>query len=147
MVAYHLKKIEEPHEKLHQAAHDVQQCAKECETCKRDECLKTIFDRLKGIYMPQILGLLDEAKGIFSETVYREMVLITNYDHLGLVVDEVLSVENLQKVEDKNALHAFDSSSFLSAVRKSERMSGAVLEIDIEKLLDIYGLPQTITPF
>lgn len=93
-INHHLRKIDEPHKNLHHAADDVMHCNQEHENCKRSECLKNVLGRLENEYVPKIVGLLDEAKEIFQSS-YREMVVVIERDDvlLGLMVDEVLSVE------------------------------------------------------
>lgn len=61
-VLFHLRKIEEPHERLHHAAEEAELCRKECDICRREECLSKALRCAKEECMPVILELLDEQK-------------------------------------------------------------------------------------
>lgn len=130
----HLRKIEEPHRHLHEAADEVAKCARNCESCTRDECLKSILHRVKEESMPQIIHLLEETKEIFRATVYHEMVLVLESSELGLVVDEVLSVEDLTQAPSQDALGAFHSS-LIANVKFSARTPGLILELNLSELI------------
>lgn len=140
-VLFQLHKIEEPHKKLHEAAQSFASCERECAKCTRPECLKTTMENAKNIYMPQILNLLDETKKIFKSTVYREMILIIQGEcRIGLVVDDVLSVEDLTSYGDITSLHKFNASPLLTNIQKSSKIEDTVLEVDIPRLLESIGL-------
>jgi len=94
-VMFHLRKIKEPHDNLHRAAHEVEQCKQECDTCERDECLKSILKRTKEQYMPVILRLLDETKAIYAESMRQMAIVVGETKPIAFSVDEVLSVEHL----------------------------------------------------
>lgn len=137
-LAYHLKKIDEPHKRLHQAADETVKCKKQCDECIRDECLKAVLKRTKEQYMPLIVGLLDEAKSIFKSTVYHEMILVLSGGlRLGIVVDEVLSVEDLSKTREQEALHRFHSSPYITGIEESRNMPGLILELDVPKIMEL----------
>lgn len=130
----HLKKIEEPHRRLHQAADETGKCAKNCDSCVREECLKSILKRIEEEAMPQILQLLDETKEIFRSTVYHEMMLLLEGTGLGIVVDEVLSVEELDDMGGQIALCAFHTPSLIVGVKKSAKWPELILELDLSSL-------------
>ena len=135
MVLYHMRKIDEPHKKLHAAALDVEHCSQQCDTCQREECLKSILERAENEYMETILSLLDEAKDIFHNTIYHEMVLVLSGQHqVGLVVDEVLSVEQLSSYNDRMALDKFQNDAFLSGIKKSDKIEGLIFEVNIPRI-------------
>lgn len=110
-VNHHLRKIDEPHKHLHHAADDVMRCTQEHEQCKRSECLKHVLGRVEEEYIPKIVGLLDEAKKVFQSS-YREMVVVIEREEtlLGLMVDEVLSVESITP-EQRSALPSVGQTS------------------------------------
>lgn len=129
---FHLNKIDEPHRLLHHAAHEMTECKQECDSCQRDECLKSIMTRVKDQYMPVVLRLLDEAKDIFHSTVYHEMVLVLSDVAAGIVVDEVLAVEELEDMGDQtSALHAV---RYISAVKRSSKIPGIILELNEQSI-------------
>lgn len=135
-VSYQLSRIEEPHKKIHEAATEVFNCSQHCADCKREECLKTILTRVKEESMPIILKLLDETKTIFRSNVYRDMVLILNGKrHLGLVVDEVLSVEALLRADVRDSFRVLYDNPLVSDVKQREHSPDLILEINIQELL------------
>lgn len=129
-----LKKVEEPHKRLHEAAGKMKECAQNCDTCERDKCLKEILREAKEECMPVIIGLLDETKESFRSTVYHEMVLILEDLEMGIVVDEVMSVEKLTDVEGQNSLFTFPTSSMVVSVKKSNKWPELILELDFSGL-------------
>lgn len=145
VVSFHLRKIEEPHSLLHKAALELSCCEQDCENCQREMCLKNVMEKAKEDYMPKILGLLEETKDIFRETIYREMVLIIAGEaQLGIIVDEVLSVEDLVQDGDASALDQFHSSPIIADIQKSEKIKNMILQIDVPQLLESIGLDSVI---
>lgn len=138
VIGFHMRKIDEPHKKLHEAALEVQSCSQECSSCERKECLKSVFDRLKGEYMPKILSILDEAKAIFK-AAYHEMVIVLEdgSNTVGLVVDEILSVDQLEDLEDSNTLMPARESNYILGIMQSTKLKGLISLIDDEGLLNV----------
>lgn len=135
MLAFHLKKLDEPHKKLHGAADDVAKCTKDCEHCKRPECLKTILDRVKNENMPLILSLLDQTKEMFASTIYKEMVLLMAGTKWGLVVDEVVGVGDLKPVERQEYdLMENQSLHYISNVMEGDKRSSIIFELNVATL-------------
>lgn len=144
-VQFVLHKIDEPHRLLHQAAVEVQNCAGQCESCTRAECLKSILDRAKEEYMPEILSLLDETKEIFKSHIYHEMVLVLNgSEHIGVVVDEVLSVEDLLPLRARESMDRMNACAYLTSVYRTAKAPDMILELDVPALLDT--LPKSALP-
>lgn len=137
-VNFHLKKIDGPHKNLHQAALDVILCEQKCDLCERAECAKHALRRAKEEYMPTVIKLLEEAKSIFEDTVYHEMVLvIQDITTVGIVVDEVLSVEDLEQISDHTVLDQFQESKYVKGVYKSKTSSNLILGLDDTNLQNI----------
>lgn len=131
-VNFHLRKIEEPHEKLHAAALETARCEQKCDLCSREECLKSVLERVKEQSMTVILKLLEECKEIFKNSVYHEMALVLSGDsRLGLVVDEVLSVEELYPAEGQEAMKLLHTSPYIAGVVKSRKLDGLILELNL----------------
>lgn len=140
-VNHHLRKIEEPHRKLHEAALAVAECRQDCEKCTRDKCLKEILRELNEELAPRIVSLLDEAQEVFRES-YREMaILIEEGDRrLGLIVDQVLSVEELDRHElDDSGVSFFHDLTYIDGVCQSRTVEGNVLVVNDAKLLELTG--------
>lgn len=135
-VNFHLAKLVEPHNQLHAAAIEAEQCNKDCANCKRSECLSKILDRIRMDNVPKIMAVLEDAKEVFRNAVYNEMVLVLTGDtSLGLVVDEVLSVGELVPVGGEEAFKKFQFSPYLSRIVRREGFSELILEIDVPKLV------------
>lgn len=128
--SFHMRKIEEPHRRLHEAADTAAKCSRDCAFCTKTECVQNVLERVKKESMQQILRLLDETKEVFHATFYHEMVLLLENSGLGIVVDEVLSVENLTEADGWGTLRAFRASPLISGIKKSDRISGLILELD-----------------
>lgn len=134
-INHHMRKIQEPHQKLHAAALEVECCNQKHDDCSREKCLKEVFKNVKGFYMPQILTLLEEAKSVFK-SAYHEMVLVLEEETaFGIVVDEVLAVENISAVEGTNYFDLFPHSEFVSGIKKSDTVKETILELNEEKLI------------
>lgn len=129
-VMFHLKKIDQPHRELHEAALDVRKCDKNCEHCKHEKCLRQVMGRVKDVNMPLILKLLDEAKEIFRGTVYHEMALVLSGDcGVGIIVDEVLSVDSLIPASTKETGSIY-LPPMIRGVLRSEKSPELILEVD-----------------
>lgn len=133
-VQFHLRKIEEPHYRLHHAAEEAERCQKKCDACNRDECLKDILRRVKEECMPTILGLLDETKKIFQSSIYREMVLLLDGMKWGIVVDEIVGVQELEVIETRDAASGIDGGSYVLNVLEGENRSDLIFELNVGKL-------------
>lgn len=137
-VAFDLKKIDEPHKKLHETAGHLLECKKikdeDERKTKQEELLKTAENK----YMPKVLELLEAMKEIYK-TGYREMcVVIANEKNkmLGLLVDEVTSVEPLDTVDSQGLFNTAFSTSCVDHVAKSKHMQGEVFVLDREALFN-----------
>lgn len=134
LIISHLKKIEEPHNQLHHAANEVEECMHINDSQERESKLQQILSHIKHELMPAITGLLDETKDVFYATQFREMVLVLSDSRLGLVVDEVLSVEYLLLEKQENKLINSNCSDYICGVRESETYSDIILELDIPQI-------------
>lgn len=135
-VMHHLRRVDEPHKKLHQAALQVEQCSQICDQCQREICMKEILNQVKGEAMPEILKLLDETKEIFRSNVYHEMViLLGGGSRLGIVVDEVLSVDKLSPVGEEHSSGRLQASPYILGLKRSEKLPGVILELDAPKII------------
>lgn len=133
-IAYHLRKIEEPHAKLHMAADEAEQCKKDCENCNRDECLFKVLKRVREESMPVILGLLDQTKDLFRSTIYKEMVLILDGIKWGIVVDEIVAVEDLDTIDGRDEDPMVRRCSYINHVMESPRSEGLIFELNTNAL-------------
>ncbi len=135
LVAFHLRKMEEPHRLLHEAAQEADNCKQECDDCRREECLKDIVNRLRQKYMPEILGILDETKDIFRTTIYKAMVLLLDGMKWGIVVDEIIAVEDLTVIDQREE-NLVGQTSFILNVLEREKQDGLVFELNVDALTE-----------
>lgn len=142
-VTHLLGQIEEPHRLLHHAAIEADECKRDCEKCGRaavGKCRQDALKRARDEYMPAIVRMLDEAKDLFRDRVFRGMVLIlSGEENLGLVVDEVISVEDLDAINGEQIFNSgFNHSEYLLHIKKSPKLSSAILEIDTDRLWELF---------
>lgn len=135
-IAFHLRKIEEPHRKLHEAAREVERCSRDCATCSHEECLKDVFSRLEEEYVPRILSLLDETKELFRHH-FREMAIVLEAgEHsVGIIVDEVISVEKLQATTTEASQHVFAASAYIKGVSQNNSIHQNVMLVDDDTII------------
>lgn len=133
-VAFHLGKIEEPHEKLHLAAEEAERCKRDCDNCTQNECLFQVLKRVKNDSMPTILKLLDQTKELFRSTVYREMVLILDGIKWGIVVDEIVAVEDLDILSDRKQDPMVNQCTYIDNILESPKRDGLIFELNTKNL-------------
>lgn len=139
-VGAHLKKIQEPHKLLHQAAAEAETCIKSNsnDTDQERTCLNSILYKVQNTYVPTILQLLDDSKEYFK-TAYRAMAIVVDNgtEAFALIVDEVLSVENLEDVADEEKVDKLHGSKYLSEIKKSPKINRLILMLDDTRLEEI----------
>lgn len=141
-VNFHLRKIEEPHQKLHQAGLELSAIEGTHDSPAYQKAVVGILERVRGTYMPAVLSLLDRTVEIFRTAFFHEMVLILSGEgNMSLVVDQVLSVEHLSPVSSSTAFDAFSRVPFLTRIERSEKIPELILRLDIPLLLDRIKVP------
>lgn len=137
-INFQLRKIEEPHRLLHETAHELMHCQRLCDECNRDECLKTTLEKAKEEYMPEILDLLEETKHVFQDH-YKEMIVVVEYEGFtfGIIVDEVLSVEELVFLSTKDHETAVLRTQFVSSIAKTQKSMDLILLLDLHEILNV----------
>lgn len=138
IINFNLKKLDEPHKKIHSAVQNSDNCSKQCDSCEREKCLKLVLEETKEKNMPYMMELLDETKEIFKMH-YREMVVILEKDNsfVGITVDEVLSVENIIPFEETDEVRKMCRDKYVCGVAKSEKNNDVLLILDEEKIMNI----------
>lgn len=139
-INYLLKRIDEPHAKLHDAGAALLSCSQQHELCQRPTCLKKVLEEAENTYVPAILSILDEMKVAFKDS-FREMVIVLEFDgkQVGVIVDEVMAVENLDATmtNDKSMRH-FADQQFVLGVSKSPATDKMVLMVDEQALCSLF---------
>lgn len=137
-VNFHLHKLDEPHQRFHAVAVVYNECNRDHENCKREHCLKLEVNAARDTYMPLILNLLEEAKQVFLSS-YQAIVIVIEGQQgtLGLVVDQVHSVETVQPISQDKSSDFFAQSRFVSGVGQSDKSTQNLLILDEEALLSL----------
>ena len=138
-VNLYLKKLEFPHRMLHEAAVKVGECSRDCANCGREKCLQAALKEAEDRYMPQVLDLLDGVKEVFKSAMYHEMSLVLSGGKgIAVIVDEVLSVEELTDVEETSEENRFQGTPYICGVKKSAKIDGLIMEIDVLGIIKPY---------
>lgn len=137
-VMFHLRKIREPHDQLHQAALDVARCKQNHDECRREVCLKVILQQAQEQHMPRVLRLLDEAKKLFSENHRQMLIVLGEAAPIALLVDEVVSAELLEEEGPLNN----GGEGLITSIMRGKQASSAILLVDEEELLRRYQRDQ-----
>lgn len=134
-VRHYMSRLEEPHMKLHQAAVRVQECFHKEDDREREECLNRILEEIRKEYVPRIFEVLEGAKELFHNRVFHEMVLVLSGEkQLGIVVDEVVSVEKLIFGRSRENLDQWKHSPYVASIMRSENMEDLILEVDVHRM-------------
>lgn len=134
-VIHYLVQLEEPHKNMHQAAIHAQKCMELENEQERRTRIEEIMKNIKQDYVPKILEILEGAKEIFRNRVYHEMVLVLGGAKLGIVVDEVVSVENLRRHKNTEDFERWKHSPYISGIMYGGNMDEPVLEVNIPRVL------------
>lgn len=128
-VAFQLKAIRKPHKMLHESAVRVINTSNKG---AEDEA-KAILANETAYYKSQILNLLDQTKEIFEESTHKMLVVISNENtSCGLLVDEVVAVEQLDFLVSENTLPR--NTNLVSFVAERKDTQELVLVLNIESL-------------
>lgn len=135
-VSAHLSKMEKPHALLHEAALRIRALEKRGDAEAKAE-QQAILDEVSSSYGSQVFQALDAAKAAMRSREFHEMVLVLSGDtSLGLVVDEVVSVETVED-EVMGVQHQLVSySPYIQRIVKTEKYPGElILEISIPAII------------
>lgn len=143
-VNFHLKKIVEPHTKLHECAVQIENLWKnQTNESQREMNVKKVFLRAQKDYMPRVLMLLEEMKQIFHNAVFQKMALVlSSQRNVCIIVDKVLSVEDLSWVTNGDNVNIFLHSPYVTEVQRSEKIPGLILGLNIPLLFENVDVSQ-----
>lgn len=137
-LASHLARMEEPHRRLHETALRVEECRESGDHEAEADCKQRALDEVRGAYMPKVLSVLEDAKEIFRVREFHEMVLVLSGDtSLGLVVDEVLSVETVQEEPTGTQGLLMTRSPFIRRVVRAPGWDDLILELSVPDILRV----------
>jgi len=100
---------------------------------------------LRGNVIPLLdLRALFDIKSVKGEI--KEMVVVLENDNtsIGIIVDEVLSVENITPFEETEEIIKMCKDKYVSGVAKSEKNNEILLILDDEKLMNITEMSDVI---
>ena len=131
----HVAHISKPHSKLHKIAEEI----------FRDDISETDKEELLYeadiFYLPKILDLIDEGKELFKSN-FRGIVLLVQPKEtdkmMGLICDEVYSVEEADVVLQGNTLRRIYSSPYICGIAHTERVEGEIVMLDAKKMMNLY---------
>lgn len=131
-VSFQLKKVEDPHRKLHETALRVLASTKDgnCEEAQ------AILNRETDSYRTQVLRLLDETKQVFSRSYHNMIVVVSDgKTTCGLLVDEVLAVETLRPIPNGDQPSCVDAASLIPLVAQRKSDQDLVMVINQQQML------------
>ncbi len=135
-----LKKIEEPHAKLHDTAHDVLAAADKGDK----ETVEKLIKRLRTDYMPKVLSAIDDAENAYKSTFKETVVVLTEGDQmLGLLVDKVLAVDKISFINGGGSMNLLLQSKYFCNVARCARFDMEILVIDERELLTLSDVDTT----
>lgn len=139
-VKHHLAKIDEPHRKLHETAEETFRCEQNCDACEREQCLKESLRLATEEYMPTVLALLDEAKEVMQSDFHETCLLLSkNGKSIGVIVDDVLSVDQIEMVDSDRNLSRMSHSDIVLGIAHCSREEGEILAINEDALFAYLG--------
>lgn len=136
LLATQLKKIDEPHQRIHRRGAEALACA----AAGRHEEALAISHHIRTHELAITLALFEDTRRLLRES-QREVAVIARRERGGfaVAVDGVDSVERLLPVDASEATDALLSGSSerpLHDIRRRSRDGSLVLLVDLERLLD-----------
>lgn len=138
-VNFHMRKIDEPHRKLHETAAEIDECNKNHSDCEREICVKTKLHKAANEYMPQILDLIDQAKEIFRGS-YRDMMIVLErndqniHQRIGIVVDEIVGVEPINTAYSMQGMNHIRFSKLIDDAASRSVDGSMLLRLNDEEI-------------
>lgn len=138
-LAFQMKKIEEPHRRLHESAVKVLSVKEDSEAGAAR--VNEILNQETDAYKAQILRLLDEIQEAFDSSHHNMIVVVSDgTTTCGLQVDEVLAVEMLEPIEQNQQPSCVSYSHLVSQVAQRKSDQELIMLLNHRQLLST--LPQ-----
>ncbi|QSX06022.1 chemotaxis protein CheW [Sedimentibacter sp. zth1] len=134
---YHMKKLEEPHEKLHSYALEYNNILKNIKLVNKQEKIDAIFKEIKEELYPQIISLLDESIDTMKLNL-KEMIVVLEYNNFkaGIIVDKVSSIENIENSFEQGDMDdLYYNTKYVTGIGKSEKSKKSVMKINLDNIL------------
>ena len=135
VIASHLRKINEPHNKLHQEGQKVVELQKQPHSPERDRKIKECAENAAQIHAPSVVSILEKIEEDWLDA-QKEMVIIFTFNDkkIGLIVDEVQSVERLEILNQEINTEMQAISHYFSSIARSTRSDNIIFLIDETEL-------------
>ena len=134
-----LKKLEAPHEELHALTDEVDKKREELENASdetRELWKKDFVKNITNIYYANFQKAIIEVKDAIA-LAFKEMVVVIEDKHssMALVVDEIISVDDVIDVKSQIDNPDFNSQGYLEGVVKCDNKEDEILKINIGRLI------------
>ncbi len=138
---FQIGKITDPHRKLHETANQVHDILKNKHDENRHKTAQEVVKHLRETYMTSVIDILEQTKGVYKDTVFREMALVMSGEHcMGLIADSILAVEELTPISEGEEVNKFLPEAYVTQVMRSKKIDGLILGLDINKLMEGIGV-------
>ena len=136
-INFHMKKIDEPHKALHHTATNIESCKQKSDKNSKKECIEKTMSNLKETLTPELLALLDESKNILR-TAYHSIIIVLEQNgvNVGIMVDEVMTVESIHTDCDQGNFASMSNTPYLKAVARDKKNQNFILILDEENILN-----------
>lgn len=126
---YHL--IDDPHRLLHASAEHA------LSTTTKEDALE-IVKTAKEEHVTRLLGLIDQMQTAYNVAT-RQMVVILQRDktQIGIIVDEVMEVTDVEEVCSLDDVSNVRHSRFVRGVGNAEQYTRDILMIDVDQIVNI----------
>lgn len=133
-----MTKLEDPHNKLHKELSVLENYLKEPHSELLQTQIESCLFRIDG-YTDQITAILHDAKDMFLNA-YRTMVINMHNEQnhsLGLVVDEIIGVENIGVIFSDTVMDKMEHSELIQCVANDESGHNLLLLLNEETIFQL----------
>lgn len=131
----HLRKITMPHRELHDEGRKIVELQKQQPSTERDKKIKEHLENVTKIIAPTIFAILTKIQEDW-DIARKEMVIIFTHNNkkIGLIVDEVQSVEKLEILNQEVDTDMQSIAHFFNSLARSTRTNDVIFLIDETEL-------------
>ena len=133
------KNIIPVHDKFHAVAGEVLAIRKDLSLSKeeRDSRMQKKYLEAEG-YLPTIISLIDAIDTAFLRSNTEMVIVVSNGSQtLGIVVDEVLAVDQVEIITDEENFPEFQEKDYFVGVAHSSKVPGEILLISEDTLIGV----------
>ncbi len=142
IVNSHLKKINQPHIDLHENGAKIVNLVKQPRTQEVEDQIQKYYAEIRNEFMPDILATVKDIQEDWVDA-QKEMVIVFQYSDrkIGLIVDEVRSVEHLEILPQEVSLDMQSIAHFFSCIARSPRTNDVIFLVDESELGILFSQP------